>query len=75
MSNAKINEARIAEIEKSDPAYAAELRAMLEQDQEGGDEVIPHQFTSEPLTKEENERMLSQLREQVAQAEGRTGGS
>ena len=58
---------RLNEIAKQDPEYAAEVQAMLAQSED--EEVIPHQFSSEPLTAQEYQSMLAQIR-QAAQKAG-----
>ena len=57
---------RLNEIAKQDPEYAAEVQAMLAQSED--EEVIPHQFSSEPLTAQEYQSMLAQIREAARKA-------
>ncbi len=57
---------RINEIAKQDPEFAAELQAMLAQSQD--EEVIPYQFSSEPLTAQENQGMLAQIAQAAKKA-------
>ena len=57
---------RLNEIAKQDPEYAAEVQAMLAQSED--EEVIPHQFSSEPLTAQEYQSMLAQIRQAAREA-------